>query len=46
VLADGVLKSGSYLRDWQAAGTVSSGVYFLRLETAGKCDSRKLVLTR
>jgi hypothetical protein len=46
VLADGVLKSGSYQRDWQAAPTVPSGVYFLRLETAGECDSRKLVLTR
>lgn len=46
VLADGVLKSGSYQRDWRAAATISSGVYLVRLETAGKCDSRKLVLTR
>lgn len=46
VLADGVLKSGGYQRDWQAAANVPNGVYFLNLAAGSYSAVQKLVLTR
>jgi hypothetical protein len=46
VLADGVLKSGVYHRDWEVAPTVPNGIYFLSFTAGGIRESQKLILTR
>ena len=46
VLVDGMLEPGIYRRDWQAPPGTPNGVFFLSLETAGRRESRKLVLSR
>ncbi len=44
-LVDGELGGGRHDYTWRAAG-LASGVYLLRLESAGKVDTRKLILLR
>ncbi len=50
VLADGRLEAGPHEREWrgrdEAGRALSSGVYFVRLEAAGRLETRKLVLLR
>ena len=45
-LVDGILKPGIYRRDWQGPRETPNGVFFLSLETAGRRESRKLILSR
>lgn len=45
-LADGVMKSGVYHRDWQVAPTVPDGVYFLDFTAGAYKTTRKLVIAR
>ena len=45
-LADGIMKPGSYVRDWEVVPTTPNGVYFLSLTAGDLHESRKLILTR
>jgi hypothetical protein len=49
-LADEVHDAGPYARSWDGRGAggerVPSGVYFARLEFAGRVEARKIILTR
>ncbi len=48
-LADGIHDAGAYATTWDGrdggGGRVPSGVYFARLECAGRVESRKIVFT-
>ena len=48
-LAGGVLEAGPHIATWDGAsprGPAPAGVYFVRLEAAGRSDARRIVLTR
>jgi hypothetical protein len=49
-LADEIHEAGAHTRSWDGRGAAGerapSGVYFVRLEFAGRVESRKVVLTR
>jgi hypothetical protein len=44
-LVDGTLAGGQHALQWNA-GEIASGVYFLRLDAAGKSEQSRVVLTR
>jgi uncharacterized delta-60 repeat protein len=50
VVVDGLTQPGRYSVTWDGTnrhgGSVSSGVYFVRLETAGESTARRIVLVR
>jgi hypothetical protein len=45
-LADEVLRSGRYNRDWEVAPTIPAGVYFLNFTAANQRQTEKLMITQ
>jgi len=49
VLADGVFERGKNSIEWSATSggeSLASGVYFMRMDAGGECDSKSIVLLR